>query len=121
MQGPIEEELWLQNYMLHPQQLAGKKADVRLKTQITSFMKIRAAKQATGGNDGVALGYRHGVLGAFVLVVYIYTVMPSVPGGDAGELLASGCQLGTPHPPGENDDANLTAISCMHGRSHGRR
>ncbi|CAM9766485.1 unnamed protein product [Ectocarpus fasciculatus] len=61
-------------------------------------MKIHAAKQA-GGNDGVALGYRHGVLGAFVLVVYVFTAMPSVPGGDAGELLASGCQLGTPHPP----------------------
>ncbi|CAN0453666.1 unnamed protein product, partial [Scytosiphon promiscuus] len=40
------------------------------------------------------------VLFLFVLVLYIYTAMPSVPGGDAGELLAEGCHLGSPHPPG---------------------
>lgn len=98
MQAPIEEELWLQNYLPHLQQLAGK-ADGGPRSRLCK-MKIRTAKQA-GEKDGVTLGYRHGVLGVFVLVVYVYTAIPSVPGGDAGELLASGCQLGTPHPPGE--------------------
>lgn len=35
-----------------------------------------------------------------VLVVYLYTRFPSIPGGDAGELLAEACHLGTAHPPG---------------------
>ena len=44
---------------------------------------------------------RHLVLGGCVLLIFVYTAMPSVPGGDSGELLASGCQFGIPHPPGE--------------------
>ena len=32
--------------------------------------------------------------------VYARTSFPSLTGGDAGELLAEACQLGTPHPPG---------------------
>lgn len=41
-------------------------------------------------------------LATFVIVfgVYMSTVSPSIAGGDSGELLAEGCQLGTPHPPG---------------------
>ena len=35
-----------------------------------------------------------------VLAVYARTSFPSVTGGDAGELLAEACQLGTAHPPG---------------------
>ena len=31
---------------------------------------------------------------------YLSTLSPSIAGGDSGELLAEGCQLGTPHPPG---------------------
>lgn len=34
------------------------------------------------------------------LVVYLQTVSPSIAGGDSGELVAEGCQLGTSHPPG---------------------
>ncbi|CAM9546150.1 unnamed protein product, partial [Scytosiphon promiscuus] len=32
--------------------------------------------------------------------VYLATVAPGIPGGDAGELVAESCQLGTAHPPG---------------------
>ncbi|CAN0454649.1 unnamed protein product, partial [Hapterophycus canaliculatus] len=32
--------------------------------------------------------------------VYVATVAPGIPGGDAGELVAESCQLGTAHPPG---------------------
>ena len=32
--------------------------------------------------------------------VYARTSFPSLTGGDAGELLAEACQLGTAHPPG---------------------
>lgn len=32
--------------------------------------------------------------------VYQTTVAPSISGGDAGELVAEGCKLGTAHPPG---------------------
>lgn len=34
------------------------------------------------------------------LLVYLQTISPSIAGGDSGELVAEGCQLGTSHPPG---------------------
>ena len=34
------------------------------------------------------------------LSIYIPTLAPSIVGGDAGELVAEGCKLGTSHPPG---------------------
>jgi len=37
---------------------------------------------------------------SIALAVYLSTVAPSTSGGDAGELLAEGCALGTAHPPG---------------------
>jgi hypothetical protein len=38
----------------------------------------------------------------FVLVLsaYFITLSPTIAGGDSGELVAEGCILGTPHPPG---------------------
>lgn len=38
--------------------------------------------------------------GAGALAVYLATVAPGIPGGDAGELVAESCHLGTAHPPG---------------------
>jgi hypothetical protein len=35
-----------------------------------------------------------------VMCVYWWTLFPSIPGGDAGEIAAEACQLGTAHPPG---------------------
>lgn len=32
------------------------------------------------------------------LIIYQKTVSPSIAGGDSGELVAEGCQLGTAHP-----------------------
>jgi len=32
--------------------------------------------------------------------VYLLTLCPTIAGGDAGELVAEGCNLGTAHPPG---------------------
>lgn len=40
------------------------------------------------------------MVGAFVLAVYLSTVAPGIAGGDAGELVAESCHLGTAHPPG---------------------
>ena len=37
---------------------------------------------------------------AISLAVYLQTVAPTIVGGDAGELVAEGCALGTAHPPG---------------------
>jgi len=34
------------------------------------------------------------------ILPYLFTVSPSIAGGDSGELLAEGCNLGTSHPPG---------------------
>lgn len=56
------------------------------------------------GCHASVLGVRHFVLGGCVLLIFVYTAMPSVPGGDAGELLASGCQFAIAHPPGEPMD-----------------
>ncbi|XP_060557049.1 protein O-mannosyl-transferase TMEM260-like isoform X2 [Ruditapes philippinarum] len=35
-----------------------------------------------------------------VLFVYLYTMYPSVPGGDSGELIVAAHELGVAHPPG---------------------
>ena len=44
------------------------------------------------------------IVGAVVflisLVVFTLTLCPSVPGGDAGELITCACNAGIPHPPG---------------------
>lgn len=40
------------------------------------------------------------MVGAGVLAVYLATVAPGIPGGDAGEVVAESCHLGTAHPPG---------------------
>ena len=49
-------------------------------------------------------GGAEAIVGAaiFVLVLFTYeqTLHPSVPGGDAGELITEAWQLGLPHPPG---------------------
>ena len=37
---------------------------------------------------------------AVVFAVYAATTSPTIVGGDAGELVAEACQLGTAHPPG---------------------
>ena len=37
---------------------------------------------------------------AVTFVIYVSTTSSSIAGGDAGELVAEGCQLGTSHPPG---------------------
>jgi hypothetical protein len=37
---------------------------------------------------------------SIAFAVYLSTVAPSTSGGDAGELLAESCKLGTAHPPG---------------------
>ena len=37
---------------------------------------------------------------AVSLAVYVPTLCPTIAGGDAGELVAEGCRLGTAHPPG---------------------
>ena len=34
------------------------------------------------------------------LLAYCGTLFPSIPGGDATELIFNGCQLSVPHPPG---------------------
>lgn len=40
------------------------------------------------------------MVGAGALAVYLATVAPGIPGGDAGEVVAESCHLGTAHPPG---------------------
>lgn len=66
-----------------------------------SYGSRQEVSHITGSKSGIGCGCRHFVLFGGVLWIYTYTVFPSVTGGDAGELLAEACQLGTPHPPGE--------------------
>ena len=35
-----------------------------------------------------------------VQIVYLFTVNPTIVGGDNGEVMTSAIQLGTAHPPG---------------------
>lgn len=41
-----------------------------------------------------------GAAAAAIFAVYAYTLSPSIAGGDSGEIVAEGCQLGIAHPPG---------------------
>ncbi|XP_052275598.1 transmembrane protein 260-like isoform X2 [Dreissena polymorpha] len=38
--------------------------------------------------------------GLFVQCIYIYTMYPTIPGGDSGELITAAHELGVAHPPG---------------------
>lgn len=38
--------------------------------------------------------------GAVILAGYLKTLAPSIAGGDSGEIVAEGCELGVAHPPG---------------------
>ena len=51
------------------------------------------------GDAGVRVGVGAAVFLA-TLSAYTETLQPSVPGGDAGELIVEAHQLGLPHPPG---------------------
>jgi len=57
----------------------------------------RADDAASEGALAIPIG-----LGLFcvMLAVYTATAYPSVPGGDAGELVFTSCSLGVAHPPG---------------------
>ena len=50
--------------------------------------------------SGVAPWFFALVTGLAVCVVYVFTLYPSVPGGDAGELIGAVATTGVPHPPG---------------------
>ena len=47
---------------------------------------------------------------AAVLAVYALTTYPSVTGGDAGELIITGCNLGVAHPPGNEYATTMQVI-----------
>eukprot|EP00752_Nemacystus_decipiens_P006962 g6246.t2 len=68
----------------------------RRKTQAVAHI-IRsdegAAENAVSSPSGL-------VVGVGALAVYLATVAPGIPGGDAGEVVAESCHLGTAHPPG---------------------
>jgi len=56
-----------------------------------------------------------------IYVVYHLTLLPSVPGGDSGELLGNACVMGIAHPPGyplfslmANAAGNLPSIMRVH-------
>lgn len=40
------------------------------------------------------------LVGTIIFSVYLNTLSPSIAGGDSGEIVAEGCQLGIAHPPG---------------------
>ncbi len=44
------------------------------------------------------------------MLVYAWTLYPTVAGGDSGELVAQGCSLGIAHPPGCVVVAVLTGL-----------
>mmetsp|Transcript_39037 Transcript_39037/g.57329 ORF Transcript_39037/g.57329 Transcript_39037/m.57329 type:complete len:789 (-) Transcript_39037:593-2959(-) len=53
------------------------------------------------------------------LAIYLRTVSSSIAGGDAGELVAEGCQLGTAHPPGYPLYTILVFLVTKFGRTFG--
>ena len=65
-----------------------------------------AIKTSTDKNDTAALAAAVAKQLVFLLpslitfLIYLSTTSDSIAGGDAGELVAEGCQLGTAHPPG---------------------
>jgi hypothetical protein len=62
------------------------------------FFEVRPAEDAA---SEAALALPIGLaLFALVLTLYVKTAYPTVPGGDAGELVFTSCSLGVAHPPG---------------------
>lgn len=58
---------------------------------------------ATGGNNAHFEPHIPGlpwIAGLFIFFVYVYTLAPSIIGGDTGELVAVVCATGVAHPPG---------------------
>ncbi|KAJ7406363.1 hypothetical protein BTVI_65747 [Pitangus sulphuratus] len=53
-----------------------------------------------GTGIGIGAGGAAGALGAAVAALYAATLPPSLPGGDAGELITAAYELGVAHPPG---------------------
>jgi hypothetical protein len=41
-----------------------------------------------------------GIVSSVIFYGYFVTLSPTIAGGDSGEIVAEGCQLGTAHPPG---------------------
>lgn len=46
------------------------------------------------------IGFVFGISAAVSFAIYYLTLFPSVPGGDAGEMITIAYQVGVPHPPG---------------------
>lgn len=55
-----------------------------------------------------------------VLCVYLSTLSPGIPGGDAGELVTTACELGIAHPPGYPLLTLLTRIALTGTVNDGR-
>ncbi|XP_057289051.1 transmembrane protein 260 isoform X2 [Pezoporus wallicus] len=58
-----------------------------------------AAHMGAGAGVGAG-GAAAGALGAAVAALYMATLPPALPGGDAGELITAAYELGVAHPPG---------------------
>lgn len=77
---------------------AGSRDDSKKDRRRGRSFDVRQAEDAA--SEGV-LALPMGVaLFALVLALYVKTAYPTVPGGDAGELVFTSCSLGVAHPPG---------------------
>lgn len=66
-----------------------------------SFDHLTLTPRAYATHGTHVLVYTPGLaVGAVALAVYLATAAPGIPGGDAGEVVAESCHLGTAHPPG---------------------
>jgi hypothetical protein len=62
---------------------------------------MASSSSSTSAVGGMMIPYGATALVAAVIMrVYVATLAPSIAGGDAGEIVAEGCSLGTAHPPG---------------------
>eukprot|EP00505_MAST-04D_sp_SCG-Rhode-Island_P000383 Stramenopile-MAST_4_protein_383 len=68
---------------------------VAVETKELPVSALPVATDLFGSNESFAA-----LVVSVILSVYYHTLQPSVPGGDAGELITEAYQHGLPHPPG---------------------
>src|SRR4051812_25645197 len=68
--------------------------------EMSTKMKPEGAHESTYRTNHFLYLAAIGGMISMIFYCYLQTMSPSIAGGDSGEIVAEGCQLGVSHPPG---------------------
>jgi hypothetical protein len=66
---------------------------------MSSFLRMSSTSKRTGFSSSIDITLALTIFSS-TLLVYSWTLCPTVAGGDSGELVVAACTMGIPHPPG---------------------